>query len=182
MVYPESYIQFKQKKKVWREIPFSLLAVVALLRLCNDAIFNGTESILTRSDGMILLLFFITFLVYSYGVPKNEIRDKPDIKILSGWKISLFVLLGLIGLFFGGNFVRENAVKLAVQLNLSEKLIGLTFLAIGTTLLELSTSAIAAYKKKSDIAIGNIVGSNIFNIFLILGITSVIRPLPFNAV
>jgi len=168
-----------EKNTVWKEIPFSLMAAVALLILCNDMILNGEPSILSRGDGLILLLFFIIFLTYSFGLSKVEIQDKPDIKIFSNRRVVVYILVGLIALFFGGRFVVNSAVDIAQKLNISEKLIGLTIVSIGTSLPELFTSAVAAKKHKSDIAIGNVVGSNIFNIFFILGISAVIRPLPY---
>lgn len=178
IIYP---IQI-EKNTVWREIPFSLLAVFALFLMCNDMYFNNSENFLSRGDGLVLLLFFIIFLTYSFGIPKVESRDKPEIKELSNLKIILLILGGLVGLIFGGKLVVENTVYLARRLMVSEKLIGLTIVSIGTSLPELLTSTVAAYKKKSDIAIGNIVGSNIFNIFFILGVSAVIRPLPFQSV
>lgn len=171
-----------EKNTVWREIPFSLLGVLVLIIVCNDLLFNDTSNILSRSDGLILLLFFIIFLVYTFAIPKIEIRDTPLIKPMKGIKIVLFIFLGLSGLIFGGKLVVDNSIKIAMQAGMSEKLIGLTIVAVGTSLPELFTSAIAAYKKKSDIAIGNVVGSNIFNIFFVLSTTSIISPLPFQSV
>ena len=170
-----------EKNTVWREIPFSLLAVLVLFIVCNDSIFSDTNNILSRSDGLILLLFFIIFLVYTFAIPKVEMRDAPVIKPMKGFKIALFILFGLAGLIFGGKLVVDNSIKIAMQAGLSEKLIGLTIVAVGTSLPELFTSAVAAFKKKSDIAIGNVVGSNIFNIFFVLSTTSIIKPLPFQA-
>ena len=168
-----------EKNTVWKEIPFSLMAAVVLLILCNDLILNGEPSFLTRGDGIILLLFFIIFLTYSFGLSKIETKDKPDIKSYTNRRIAIYIAVGLIALFFGGRFVVSSAVDIAHSLNISEKLIGLTIVSIGTSLPELFTSAVAAKRHKSDIAIGNIVGSNIFNIFLILGISAIIRPLPY---
>jgi cation:H+ antiporter len=171
-----------QKNTVWREIPFALLAVMVLLAMCNDMIFDNNSNLLSRSDAIVLLLFFVIFLTYSFTISRIEIRDKVDIKELSTYKIAVYLILGISGLIFGGQMVISNAVKLATALGLSDKLIGLTFIAIGTSLPELFTSAVAAYKNKSDIAIGNIIGSNIFNIFFILGTSALISPLPFPTV
>jgi cation:H+ antiporter len=170
-----------QRNTIWREIPFSLLAVFALLLLCNDQFFASSDNLLARNDGFILLLFFVLFVVYTFGIPKIEIDELPDIKTLSTLKIMLFIFAGLGGLFLGGKLVVDNAVTLARFFGLSDKVIGLTIVAIGTSLPELFTSAVAAYKNNADIAIGNVVGSNIFNIFLILGITSIISPMPFES-
>jgi len=168
-----------EKNTVWKEIPFSLMAAVVLLILCNDLILNGEPSFLSRGDGIILLLFFIIFLTYSFGLSKIETKDKPDIKSYTNRRIAIYIAVGLIALFFGGRFVVSSAVDIAHSLNISEKLIGLTIVSSGTSLPELFTSVVAAKKHKSDIAIGNVVGSNIFNIFLILGISAIIRPLPY---
>ena len=171
-----------QKNTVWREIPFSLLAVIVLIIVCNDQIIDNTRDLLSRSDAIILLLFFSIFIIYSFAISKVESQDAPDIKEFSTGRILLYLFLGLAGLIAGGRFVVKNSVQLAAYWGLSEKLIGLTIIALGTSLPELATSAVAAFKNKSDIAIGNIIGSNIFNIFFILGITALIKPLPFNPV
>jgi cation:H+ antiporter len=106
--------------------------------------------------------------------------EKLSIKKLAGWKIWLLIAGGLAGLVLGGKLVVDNAVKVATELGISEKIIGLTIIAIGTSLPELMTSVVAAMKKNSDIAIGNVIGSNIFNIFLILSVSSLINPVQFN--
>ncbi|MFH1029666.1 MAG: sodium:calcium antiporter, partial [bacterium] len=121
------------------------------------------------------------FLYYTFGISKvtSETADL-DIKQLSYLKSSLFILGGLFGLILGGKWIVDGAVKIAELFNISQSLIGLTIVAVGTSLPELATSAVAAYKKQTDIAIGNVVGSNIFNIFWILGFSALIRPLPFS--
>ncbi len=169
-----------ERNTVWKEIPFSLLAGVILFVLCNDRLFSGGADVLSRGDGIILLIFFIIFMIYTFGIAKVESRDEAEVIILSTTRIILYILIGLLGLFIGGKLVVDNSVKLARLLGVSEKLIGLTIISIGTSLPELFTSAVAAFKKQSDIAIGNVVGSNIFNVFFILGISSVISPLPFQ--
>jgi cation:H+ antiporter len=92
----------------------------------------------------------------------------------------LLVMIGLVGLTLGGQWIVNGAVKLAMRFGMSESLVGLTIVAIGTSLPELATSAMAAYKKNVEIAVGNVVGSNIFNVFLVLGVSSTIKPLPFQ--
>jgi len=179
IIYPIS----AQKNTVLREIPLSLLAIIVLGFMANDAwIDGGLFSGLTRIDGLILLSFFTIFLYYIFSITKSDedVVEKDDIQVYSYSKSGLFIILGLLGLMFGGKWIVDGAVKIAEYFSISESLIGLTVVAIGTSLPELATSAVAAYKKQSDIAIGNIVGSNIFNIFWILGVSSVIRPLPFN--
>jgi cation:H+ antiporter len=173
-----------KKNTVWKEIPFSLLAALVLAFLVNDIVIDGASfSALTRIDGLILISFFIIFLYYTFGIAKVSSDDmsQADIQEFNYTKSILFIILGLIGLILGGRWIVNGAIKIAQIFNLSESLIGLTVVAIGTSLPELATSAVAAYKKQTDIAIGNIVGSNIFNILWILGISSLIRPLPFNA-
>ncbi len=178
MIYPIT----AKKNTVIKEIPLSLLAIVVLGLMANDLIIDGEGiSNLTRIDGFILLCFFIIFLYYTFGITKSD-KDivEEEIKTLSYLKATLFILLGLAGLVLGGKWIVDGAVKIAEFFNVSQSLIGLTIVAIGTSLPELATSAVAAYRKQSDIAIGNVVGSNIFNIFWILGASAAIRPLPFN--
>jgi cation:H+ antiporter len=178
------YPLVSKRSTVWREIPLCLLAIVVVAFLANDTLIDKvTPSVLSRIDGFILLSFFIIFLYYTFGIAKvSGEKNDLNIKKYSLGKSSLFILLGLVGLVFGGEWIVNGAVKIAEHFGLSQSLIGLTIVAIGTSLPELATSAIAAYKKQTDIAIGNVVGSNIFNMFWILGLSSVIRPLPFNPV
>ncbi len=130
---------------------------------------------------MVLLLLFTIFVVYTFGLATVEASDEFDVRVYS-WGISAALILGgLLLLVAGGRLCVEGAVALARQLNLSEKFIGATVVAAGTSLPELATSAIAAYRKHSDIAVGNVVGSNIFNILAILGVSAVIRPAPYPA-
>ncbi len=172
-----------KKNTVLKEVPFSLLAILILGVMANDMLIDGgTFSGITRIDGIVLLGFFVIFLVYTFGITKSDddIVEKDPIKLFS-FPVSIFLIIGgLIGLMIGGKLIVDAAVRLAEFFNISQSLIGLTVVAIGTSLPELATSAIAAYKKQSDIAIGNAVGSNIFNVFLVLGISATIRPLPFS--
>ncbi|MDD4469064.1 MAG: calcium/sodium antiporter [Acholeplasmataceae bacterium] len=178
LIYPLT----SKKNTVWKEIPLGLLAAVVVGLMANDFLIDGVIfSGLSRIDGLVLLSFFIIFIYYSFGIAKQqESPDDCEIKNLNLVKSIFYIVIGLIGLVVGGNWIVSGAIKLASGFGISESLIGLTVVAIGTSLPELATSAIAAYKKQTDIAIGNVVGSNIFNIFWILGISSVIRPLPFN--
>lgn len=171
-----------KKNTVWKEIPLSLLATILLGVMVNDTLIDGGGySGLTRIDGIVLLSFFIIFLYYSFGISKatGDMQDDEVVE-LTYKKSFLFVLAGLVGLGLGGKWIVDGAVAIAQSFDVSEAVIGLTVVAIGTSLPELATSAIAAYKKQTDIAIGNVVGSNIFNIFWILGFSSLIRPLPFS--
>lgn len=171
-----------KRNTVWKEIPLCLLATLVLGVMANDILIDGSGlSVLSRIDGFILIAFFIIFLYYTFGIAKVGNGDSDvQIKKYGLGKSALFILLGLAGLVLGGQWIVDGAVKIAEYFGISQSLIGLTVVAIGTSLPELATSAIAAYKKQTDIAIGNVVGSNIFNIFWILGLSSTIRPLPFN--
>ena len=169
-----------QASSVWKEIPFSLLAAAVLLLLANNY-FSSQEPGLSMLDGIFLLLLFAAFLYYVFtqlkSEPSTEIIEQKD---YSNLKIWVLIIIGLAGLVIGGKLVVDNAVAMAQSLGVSEKIIGLTIVAAGTSLPELATSVVASMRKNNDIAIGNIIGSNIFNIFLILGVSSMISPLSFN--
>lgn len=169
-----------QSSTVWKEIPFSLIAAEGLFFLANNFFFSE-ERLLSRWDGLILLICFAAFLYYVAtqlkSDPQTEQVEEKDYSNLKKWTL---IAIGLAGLVGGGKLVVDNAVSMAQSLGVSEKIIGLTIVAAGTSLPELATSVVAAMRKNADIAIGNIVGSNIFNLFLILGVSSVIRPLEFN--
>ncbi|MCF7921139.1 MAG: calcium/sodium antiporter [Candidatus Marinimicrobia bacterium] len=169
-----------QSTTVWKEIPFSLLAVLILMVLTNVA-FLSNDPGLSRLDGLILLGFFVGFMLYIYKqLQKDSVKEATTETSLSNTKTWLLILAGLTGLTVGGQILVSNAVALARIMNMSEKLIGLTIVAAGTSLPELATSVVAALKKNNDIAVGNIIGSNIFNIFLILGVSSILRPIAYD--
>lgn len=174
-----------QKNTTWKEIPLSLLAAVVLGIIANDQWIdnNPTGNFVSAIDGLVLLAFFTIFLVYTIEISKNQsITSTEEVAVpMPLWKAILFVVLGLLGLYFGGKYFVQAAISIATQLGMSERLIGLTIVAVGTSLPELATSMVAAYKRNADIAVGNVVGSNIFNIFFILGTTALISPLPFSA-
>ncbi len=168
-----------QSSTVWKEIPISFLAILLLFFLSNDFFFEN--SILSRFDGAILLLFFVLFLYYVFRQLKaDKMQFEVAHKHYSNLKIWGFIIVGITSLVVGGRVVVTQAVSIAQVLGISEKVIGLTIVAIGTSLPELATSVVAAIKKNNDIAVGNIIGSNVFNIFFILGVSSLIRPLPFS--
>jgi len=171
-----------KRQTIWKEIPFSLLAALVVWILANDVLLDHAGlSALSRIDGLILLCFFVIFLYYVVNVALSSKFEKADdIKSISLGKSFGLTLIGLVGLTLGGKLVVDQAVSMATALGISQSIIALTIVALGTSLPELLTSAIAAYKHKSDIAIGNVVGSNIFNIFWVLGVSAVIRPLPFD--
>lgn len=166
-----------KKGTVWKEIPFGVLAVFVLLILANDVFLDqASQNLLSRADGLILLSFFLIFLYYTYGMSKVE-GEGDGIEEYSWLKSISFIIIGIAGLTIGGKFIVDNGTQLARIAGLSELFIGVTFTAIGTSLPELATSAIAAYRKKVDLAVGNVVGSNIFNVLWVLGITPVISPM-----
>ena len=175
-------IIFKKETRLF-EIPMNLAVTVIFLILCNIGNRVG------RIDSIILIFLFIAFIAYTIYMAKKEkntekleYRDSSvatDNQKKSVWYIML-IIIGIVALKFGGDFVVENAESIAKQFQISEKIIGLTIVAIGTSLPELVTSVTAAIRKESDIAIGNIIGSNIFNMLLIIGATSAISPLTYN--
>jgi cation:H+ antiporter len=180
MIYP----LVVQRKTVTYEVPLSLAAVLILYLLVNDFRVWGNEiNILSRLDGLILFSLFLVFMLYIYRTMQHasDYEDESTIKLYTTWKSVGFILVGMVMLVGGGKLVVDNAVAIAHFYGLSEKLIGLTILAAGTSLPELATSAVAAYRKNTDIAIGNVIGSNIFNICLILGVSSMVQPIPFNS-
>lgn len=180
LIYPLSV----KSSTAWKEIPISFIAVILLFLLVNDTLLFASEnSVLGRIDGAVLLLFFALFLYYVYKQLRNDPSEADEIVTvpeLSNLKISIYIIAGLGGLVLGGNWVVNNAIILAESFGISQKIIGLTVVAAGTSLPELATSVVAALKKNADIAVGNIIGSNIFNIFLILGVSSVLSPIGFS--
>ena len=166
---------------VWKEIPFTLLAAAILLVLASDRLLDKAGiSALTRIDGIVLLSFFIIFMYYVFGMMKSGAVESAHPKESGPIAATVKVIIGFAFLALGASWTVNGAIKIATALGVSQSLIGLTIVAIGTSLPELATSAVAAYKKNLDIAIGNIVGSNIFNTFLILGVSSTIIPQPFT--
>lgn len=169
---------------VWKEIPLALLAALVITVMANDALIDGTSaSLITRIDGIILLGFFAVFMYYTFGIAKQSDAEPEEgsVKMLAPLHAVGLTVLGIGGLVLGGKLLVDGAVSLATMWGMSETVIGLTVVAVGTSLPELATSAVAAFKKEADIAIGNVVGSNIFNIFWILGVSSIITPLPLLA-
>lgn len=168
-----------QSSTLFKEVPISLLAAVMVLFLANSFIFQ--EEILSRIDGIMLLILFLVFLGYVYTQLKSEpVVEKIKEVNLPLWKIWGLIIIGLLALIAGGKLVVNSAVFMATSWGVSEKLIGLTIIAAGTSLPELATSVVAALKKNSDIAIGNVIGSNIFNIFFILGMSATVRPIGYD--
>ncbi len=173
-----------QESTIRGEIPLSLVAALLLFPLGAPYLslpLDGSDpSALGRIDGIILLLFFAYFLRYTFKNARTGTESDGSVKLFSLPVSVAMIVAGLAMLVFGGKFLVDGAVIVARHFGIAERVIGLTIVAAGTSLPELATSMVAAYKKNADIAVGNIVGSNIFNIFLILGISAVIRPLPFS--
>ncbi len=170
------------KETTWKIIPFSLLAALLLGVCANDVFFEKSlENSLSTIDGIVFLLFFILFLYYSFDLAKKhkgEINE--EVKEYSMFNTLFFIAIGIIGLFVGGSWIVNGSIEVARLLGLSESQIGMSIVAFATSLPELATSVVAAAKRNTDVAIGNAIGSNIFNIFLILGISTVLTPLPFK--
>lgn len=196
LIYPLS----AHPSLVRKDILYSLLAAIGVFILVNDTMimgaptFTGTAvgtapapvfvGIMSRLDGVILMLFFAYFLYYVFTAAKSSDApsgEEEEVQELSPVLTWVYLLGGLGGLVVGGNLIVTNAVFLATEWGMSEKMIGLTIVSAGTSLPELATSAIAAYRKKSDIAIANVIGSNIFNIFFVLSTSAIIAPIPFEA-
>jgi cation:H+ antiporter len=180
-------IQIK-KNTQWREIPFVLLSAIVLGLVANDILLDDATNgnFVTRIDGLVLLCFMAIFLVYTFEISRHStnselVGEVEKVEHHPAWKSAAFIVAGLAGLFFGGQYLVEGAVNMAKLLGMSEKVIALTIIAIGTSLPELATSVVAARAKKADMAIGNVIGSNIVNTFFILGTTAIIKPLPISA-
>ncbi len=167
---------------VWIEIPLSLLAATALLFLANDVLIDDAAySVLSRIDGLMLILFFAIFLGYNVKMMlRGSFSDEVSVKDYRVITAILLLILGFALLFTGGRIIVIYAVRLAESFGVAERIIALTIVSAGTSLPELATSAIAARKNNFDLAIGNIVGSNIFNIFFILGASALLTPIPLG--
>lgn len=177
-----------KSQTIRKEIPFSFLASITLLVLMADIFLQDfSNNMLTRSDGIILLLIFAVFLYYIFELARksrNDFGEQPskiEEKDKNWVKNGTFILGGLAAIIFGGDFVVKNSTEIALSLGMSEALVGLTIVAVGTSLPELVTSAVAAWKKESEIALGNIIGSNIFNILFVLGASATISPIGVNS-
>lgn len=169
-----------KKQTVLKEIPFAILAIAILAIFVNDiGINNEARNILSRGEGIVLLSFFGVFLYYTFGIAKHGV-EKNEIVSLSLGKSIFYFILGSIGLALGGQWIVDGAILIAKNFGMSEGLIGLTIVAIGTSLPELAASILAAKMGETDLAVGNIIGSNIFNIFLVLGINASIQSIPFQ--
>jgi cation:H+ antiporter len=166
------------------EIPFSLTAALLVGFLANAALFSSTPELsISRLDGGILLFFFALFMLYVYKISRESEHLELDAPAeLSAAKSAVYIGLGVAGLYLGGGWVVDGAIGIAQLLHVDDAVIGLTIVAIGTSSPEIFASAVAAYRNQTDIAVANVVGSNIFNILWVLGITSSLVELPFEVV
>ncbi|MFZ2258216.1 MAG: calcium/sodium antiporter [Clostridiaceae bacterium] len=182
MVFPLTV----KSQTIRKEIPFALLAAIVLFLLISDIqLQNYDINAISRTEGLVLLLFFAIFLYYVFEVARNnrELKNQdPSAQVKPSWVKNLALTVGgIVGIMIGGNLVVENSILIALSLGMSETLVGLTIVAVGTSLPELVTSVTAALKKQTEIALGNVIGSNIFNIFFILGISAAIHPLSVDS-
>ena len=177
-----------------KEIPLCILSSIVLLICANDVFLDkASENILNRVDGLLLLCFFVIFMGYTFAIASKPvtmeqqaehpvIEEETEIKSLPWWKSILYIIGGLAALIYGGQLFVDGATGIARNLGVSESIIGLTLVAGGTSLPELATSIVAALKKNPEIAIGNVIGSNLFNIFFVLGCSASITPLHLSGI
>lgn len=163
-----------QKSTLLKEFPFSIFCALLLL------VLGYTSFNLGRMEGIVLLVLFLVYLLWMiFSALKNRQEIDEDVNILPTWKCLLFIIGGAIAIKYGGDFVVDGASFIATKLGFSQNLIGLTIVALGTSLPELVTSIVAARKNEVDMALGNAIGSNIFNILLVLGVAGAINPVAF---
>lgn len=167
-----------------KEIPLAILSSVVVLICANDLFLGtGTENVINRADGLLMLCFFLIFLGYTFAIAHNHSDEEPaEIKSLPVWRCVVYIIGGLAALIFGGRLFVDGSSEIARSLGVGESIIGLTLVAMGTSLPELATSVVAALKKNPEIAIGNVIGSNLFNVFFVLGASAAISPLPLGGI
>ncbi len=176
LVYPV----VSQKRSRDFDIPLSIIAgILVFAMVAVQSPFGEDEKGITRFGGIILLALFIYFLYNTFRHAKDhpEEAEAEEVKPMVLWKALLLIGVGLIGLVVGGELIVKGAVRIATDCGVPESIIGLTIVALGTSLPELATSVIAAFKHNSDIALGNVIGSNIFNVYFVLGTSAAVRPL-----
>lgn len=178
IIYPIKVNNIVFKRDTW----INLIAILTMAVLANDMIFGKKENLLGLVDGIILLFLFLVLLYILFsnnnGKVDDEVIPNQDLSVI---KSVLLIFIGSAGLFFGGRWIVDGATTIAGDLGVSESTIGLTLIAMATSLPELVTSIVAALKKNTDIAIGNALGSNVFNIFLVLGTSAVITPISYDS-
>lgn len=178
LIFPVTF----SEKMLSREIPFNLLAAIVLTLLAGSMIYagSGEGEYITRNGGMILLCFLAIFIRYTFSIAKGDSTDEEDGPQMSTTRIALSIIGGLAGLILGGKLFVNAATEIATAAGLSEAIIGITIVSAGSSLPELAVSVSAARKKNVCIALGNVLGSNILNIFLILGCTATICPIELS--
>ena len=166
-----------------KEIPLCLLAAIVLFVCANDQLINGlSANSMSRSEGLLLLCFFAIFMGYTFAIAHNGQAEDTAIPTLSVGRSTLYIIGGLAGLIYGGQCFVDGASGIARSLGVSESVIGLTLVAGGTSLPELATSVVAALKKNPEMAVGNVIGSNLFNVFFVLGCSASITAMPVQGI
>ena len=166
-----------------KELPLVILSSLVMWAVASDTLLDGeAANVVSRIDGILLLAFFAIFMRYTFSIAKTDSSDTEEIKPMPMWKATLWIIGGLAGLIFGGRYFVDGASGIARSLGVSESVIGLTLVAAGTSLPELATSVVAALKKNPGIAIGNVIGSCLFNVFFIIGTAATIAPLPLGGI
>ena len=155
---------------VKKELPTTILITTLFIVLLSDSLFDNVASTFTRSDGIILLLFFMVFIYYLISMARNKIEEDTEENYMPMMKAVLFTVGGIFAIVLGSDLVVQNASSLASHMGVSQKMISLTIIALGTSLPELVTSVTATKKGEYDIAIGNVVGSNLFNLGVVIGL------------
>lgn len=166
-----------------KELPLVILSSLVMWAVASDTLLDDeAANVVSRIDGILLLAFFAIFMRYTFSIAKADSPNTEEIKPMPMWKAALWIIGGLAGLIFGGRYFVDGASGIARSLGVSESVIGLTLVAAGTSLPELATSVVAALKKNPGIAIGNVIGSCLFNVFFIIGTAATIAPLPLGGI
>lgn len=179
-IYPISMAGKKSSMDVW----FSLIITLVLYVIANYTFKKDGEPFISRYDGIIFIALLVGFLFYTFkkgGALKVESEASETNEMKTSWSIG-FIILGIAGLFFGGKWIVSGANQISTDLGLSQSVVGLTIVAAATSLPELVTSILAALKKNSDLAVGNAIGSNLFNILMVLGVSALIEPIAYDPV
>ena len=178
IIFPIKVQSIVCKRDSW----INLFAILILAIMANDLFFGQEKNVIGTLDGTILLVFFIIMLyILFFKSGKHAVAGDEGVKSYSLLKSIFLVIVGILGLFFGGKWIVEGAISISTDMGVSQSTVGLTLVAMATSLPELVTSVVAASKKNTDIAIGNVFGSNIFNIFLVLGVSATINPIDFDS-
>lgn len=179
------------KSNLWHDVPLCILASLCVFVMSNDILIDGKGSadVVSRSEGIVLLFFFLIFLFYTFAMAKSTMKDEQDENISaesakpsSMWLNVLFVVGGLAALVWGGDMFVDGASGIARVLGMSEAIIAITIVAFGTSMPELVTSIVAARKGDTDMALGNVIGSNIFNAFFVIGVAATVSPISAEAI